>query len=477
MLAVPQVREYNLTPLSRSAGIGQIPEKRVDYRTQATPQPAMQSNHAPDFLEDVYSDDDNAVVNDYVANPRAQPRAQLYDSEPSEACDNVRNASPEADARTVYDNDYDDEAEQQRSPSTMSHHSTYHCPSSPQSVVSYADEDLDDSMPSGSAIRPPRASFRQPSSSYATAPESSRKVRRVVEPREGRHRARKGDYEPEAQEILCNAIVLFKSYVCSQDAYPDKLTEKTWAVEAWQSAAAKLQIDMAPDNEILTVIAQYSWNLRGEVKTTARALVQGAFGFKTGLTPVSRVYNQEHAAAMKRGRAFVYESIGETVDDHLGLYEAEIIQDVINRVFYKSPSDDGIQLADAYDPFPFVGLALILTAIECCIDEWESGTFSKVTFSEENYGAVYQRHLQELRAFEAESGADRILTDICKQISARGRACAKAPAMSRAGTSVLSRAAMSDAVTAYKRRKEAALAASGSQSQAPRSGSARSHHL
>ncbi|CDO77808.1 hypothetical protein BN946_scf184534.g3 [Trametes cinnabarina] len=420
-----QLREYNITPLSQIRGVGQIPEQRVDYQTQATPQPRKDDSRAyPGCFQDLYSDDDNGpeVFDDYVAHPHALLGAQMYGSAASRTDESMREPSPEAGARTVYDNDYEDEPEpwhsSDRSPSFRQ------CSSSP-SVVSYAGTRQDSHMPSSSAIRPVVAALSRRALTsqllQLDEQESSRKVRRIVEPREGRHCARKGDYEPEAQEILCEAVVLFKSYVCSQDAYPNKLTEKTWAVEAWQCAAAMLSIQMAPDHEILTVVAKYSWNLRGEVKTTARALVQGAFGFKTGLSPSSRVFNQERTAFLKRGRAFVYEIIGETMEDHVGLYEAEIIQDVVNRIFYKSPTDDGIKVADVYTPFPFVGLALVLMAIECCIDEWESGVFCKVTFSEENYSAIYQRHLQEMRSFEAESGADRILTEICNQITSRGR--------------------------------------------------------
>ncbi len=67
---------------------------------------------------------------------------------------------------------------------------------------------------------------------------------------------------------------------------------------------------------------------------------------------------------------------------------------MVNRVYYKSATDDGIVIADVYELFPFVALALILTAvsfalmvearcaltlspsppvhqIQCCIEEWD----------------------------------------------------------------------------------------------------------
>ncbi|KAI0822409.1 hypothetical protein BC628DRAFT_1277799, partial [Trametes gibbosa] len=104
-----------------------------------------------------------------------------------------------------------------------------------------------------------------------------------------------------------------------------------------------------------------------------------------------------------------------------GLYEADIIQAVINQVFYKSSEDDGVVHSGIYDPFPVPGLALVLTVIQCAIDEWSTGPFQRVTFSEEAYSSTYNQHLQELWAFEKESGDDEALTDLCTEIARRGR--------------------------------------------------------
>ncbi|KAL7278906.1 hypothetical protein ACG7TL_006737 [Trametes sanguinea] len=419
------VRHYNLTQMSRARNIGQIATKRVDYRTQATPQPVLPSNGpavglVTGFLQDEYSDDDGSipVVDDYDPHARAALTAYVYRRETSgdaNASDDGQESSyNHPRASTPYDNDVVDDYD-----SRSSHHGNTLARdpggqsgfSSPHSAISYATD-------------PPHAPARStsPLEARLASVERYRKAQRIVEAKAGgRQRARKGDYEPEAQEVIHGAAVIFKSLICSLDAYPNKLSEKTWAVDAWHAAAAKLDIKLAPTNDTLGLIAQYSWNLRGEIKNTARSLVQGAYGFKAGLTPPSRLYNQERCAFLRQGCTFAYEIIGEAERDHLGLYEAEIIQSIINRVFYKTATDDGVALAKVYEPFPFVGLALVLTAIQCSIDEWDTGAFVKVTFSEEGYYSVYRRHLQDLRAFEEESGADRILTEICSNISTRGR--------------------------------------------------------
>ncbi|CDO74594.1 hypothetical protein BN946_scf184807.g2 [Trametes cinnabarina] len=411
--AVPPVRVYKLTGMTNGHGdVRQLITKRVDYRTQATPAPATQ-NGVKLFItivNDEYSDSQDGVMDDYDPHARALAIAHAY--APDGQLDG--NDSESNAARTVYDNDYDVDE-----PEVQSEHQMHNFHSSPMpSVVSYAEDvaSQDDHAADHDHLH----------SEYGLPPTSSpyRKARRIAEPLEGRQRPRKSDYEPQAQEVIRDAVVIFKSLICSRDAYPNKLLERSWASEAWQQAALALDIKLAPNTETLNIIMQYSWNLRGEIKNVARSLVPAAYSFKAGITARSRVYNQERAAFLRRGHAFVYEVMAlpfPCAADHVGLYEAEVIQAVINRVFYKSATDEGIVLARVYDPFPIVGLALVLTAVECAIDEWESGVFTKVKFSEEKYSSMYKVHLQELCAFEEESGADRIVNDICTNISARGR--------------------------------------------------------
>ena len=53
----------------------------------------------------------------------------------------------------------------------------------------------------------------------------------------------------------------------------------------------------------------------------------------------------------------------KTTDDHKGLYQADIIQQMVNRIYFKNRKDDGIALKNKYSPFPVVAFALILAAV------------------------------------------------------------------------------------------------------------------
>ena len=81
-----------------------------------------------------------------------------------------------------------------------------------------------------------------------------RKATRIREREEGK-RPRVSDYESDARHILVQAILVFKSLVSSQDAYPDKLTEMTWAKQSWWEAADKLDIELAPNRECIKIVS------------------------------------------------------------------------------------------------------------------------------------------------------------------------------------------------------------------------------
>ncbi|KAM5541923.1 hypothetical protein V8D89_004233 [Ganoderma adspersum] len=111
---------------------------------------------------------------------------------------------------------------------------------------------------------------------------------------------------------------------------------------------------------------------------------------------------------------------------HEGLYQADVIQQMVNRIYFKTKKDDSVVLREWYSPFPLVTLALVLAAIECTIEEWTDGCFTKVPFMEDKYAPVYRYHFRELRQYEAASDDLRVVTQLCQWIYEDGRIYAKA---------------------------------------------------
>ncbi|KAH7905273.1 hypothetical protein BJ138DRAFT_1017948, partial [Hygrophoropsis aurantiaca] len=146
------------------------------------------------------------------------------------------------------------------------------------------------------------------------------------------------------------------------------------------------------------------------------------FNFETSADDTVQEANRKLVADLKQDSAYIYRERGDCLDEHKGIYANKAIQQIINETLYKNKHDEGITWScEFYSPFPMVGLALVLTAIECCIDEWSHGTRNKVAFTEEEYKSTFEAHLQSLQDFEQLSKEYDLVPKLLQQIHNSGR--------------------------------------------------------
>jgi hypothetical protein len=65
-------------------------------------------------------------------------------------------------------------------------------------------------------------------------------------------------------------------------------------------------------------------------------------------------------------------------------------------LWFKNKDDDGLIFQEHFSPMPFPAIAIALTVIECCIDEWANGTREESYWNEERFKTVYLRHTKSL---------------------------------------------------------------------------------
>ena len=112
-----------------------------------------------------------------------------------------------------------------------------------------SDEDADDDEDPPLAKRR-RVSPREASVETGLALHGPRLARRVV--KSGRPMV--SHFEPHARHIFNTAIPIFKSYVSSIDAYPDKVKEMAWAKKAWDEAAARHSVPLAATEDCIAIV-------------------------------------------------------------------------------------------------------------------------------------------------------------------------------------------------------------------------------
>ncbi|KAI6111787.1 hypothetical protein EDD16DRAFT_1474509 [Pisolithus croceorrhizus] len=87
-------------------------------------------------------------------------------------------------------------------------------------------------------------------------------------------------------------------------------------------------------------------------------------------------------------------------EGHCGFLKAPLIQKTVNMMWFANKHDNRVMFHKHIRPFPYLALALILSAIECCIDEWMTSMWTDIPFTTQEYCGTYELHLKCLQAFE-----------------------------------------------------------------------------
>jgi hypothetical protein len=99
-----------------------------------------------------------------------------------------------------------------------------------------------------------------------------------------------------------------------------------------------------------------------------------------------------------RDRSFVYYEPNPDETLHHP-YRHPAIQKAINITWFRTVIDVGLVFKKHFSPLPVPAIAYIITAIECCIDEWSDGKRRETSWEEERFKTVYQSHLHSLNDF------------------------------------------------------------------------------
>ncbi|GBE90183.1 hypothetical protein SCP_1900320 [Sparassis crispa] len=205
------------------------------------------------------------------------------------------------------------------------------------------------------------------------------------------------DFDDATQEVLTIAIAIFRCMVSMKASFPDTSTfEIEMVQQAWKKACEQTGLNVIVMTTLIKMITKRTSHVRGELKTKVCGIIQSFYDFRSGKNKSTISRNCQHTEDLKDGYSFVYEDSATKK----GLYKSEIIQMVINDMWFANKHDEGVRYHGYFNPMPVVTIALVLTAVECGIDEWAAGIKEDVPFTAASYKEVYQAHLHCLHDFE-----------------------------------------------------------------------------
>ncbi|KIM66112.1 hypothetical protein SCLCIDRAFT_71152, partial [Scleroderma citrinum Foug A] len=212
---------------------------------------------------------------------------------------------------------------------------------------------------------------------------------------EGRPHAR--DYDNVTQEFVNAAIGDYQAHLCPEGPMPDHAQEMALLNASWAKVFQTTGINLVQTPQLAKLITNCGLQVHGKLKVKLCPLMEVMFSFHSSQTKSAIKKNHVLAEELKESANFAFKVC---FSPHHGFLKAPIIQKVINTMWFTNENDEGIKHHSWFKPFLLPALALVLTVIECCIDEWTTGTHMDIPFTVHDYRVGYESHLKCLQDFD-----------------------------------------------------------------------------
>ncbi|KAJ7058404.1 hypothetical protein C8F01DRAFT_1303941 [Mycena amicta] len=199
------------------------------------------------------------------------------------------------------------------------------------------------------------------------------------------------DQDTSAQEYLKHMIIGTRNYTSVVNAFPDAMTVIDVIAEQKEKAEDALGGHFGITPQQSKLVAGRISHLRGEGKTKIAPIVEATW-FETGLNAKIVSRNRKMAQTLKENSGFAYLD----PENRKGLYKNPVLQKAVNTLWFANRRDEGPSFPELYKPLPIPALALILTLIENCVDEWLTGIKTPTPFTANEYRTVYESHIMSL---------------------------------------------------------------------------------
>ncbi|KAI9451007.1 hypothetical protein BJY52DRAFT_135147 [Lactarius psammicola] len=169
------------------------------------------------------------------------------------------------------------------------------------------------------------------------------------------------------------------------------------AVPSQMAVQNPIMIDVEASAEVTSLRKR----LCAEMKPKLATLVEIMYNFKTSQAYTSISSNARRAQELLRDLNFIYPEPRTGRDP----YRHPIIQRAIDTTWFRNKDDVGVVDHGQFSPMPISIIAITLTVIECCIEEWSDGTRRESSWDDAKFQTVYDSHVSSLLDFQARSRA------------------------------------------------------------------------
>ncbi|KAF8951859.1 hypothetical protein BDZ97DRAFT_1931639 [Flammula alnicola] len=239
------------------------------------------------------------------------------------------------------------------------------------------------------------------------------------------------DYEDTVTALILRAAFEYEALISTANAFPDTTLRHKWARKCWKHAGLDADEQYQMTEAISTLLRQRGSRIRGHAVTSIRACVANIFGFKKKADPRTITNNIGLFRKLKDNSSFHYKVRPETQS---GYAQGKIISECLQSAWFENKDSHGVVFEKLFNPVPFEIMALILTILDFCLDEWSSGKFEKATLWEKNVIARHKVFREDLEKWGQQN--ESVIKALRKKLYTRARRDAGAAELSTVKSSL-----------------------------------------
>ncbi|KAJ6527884.1 hypothetical protein DFH09DRAFT_1327987 [Mycena vulgaris] len=199
------------------------------------------------------------------------------------------------------------------------------------------------------------------------------------------------DYAPVPHALLIRACADYSARIVAVYAFPAVTVQIQWATETFKGACRAAGEFCALSDRMAKIIMARGSQIRGKIIDAYRSLFASHYGFDRSTAKKTIEANKVKAAYLVKHAAFHYK---DPVDSE-GYGENKIIAAVRKLTTFSNTTSVGVLFSAYFDPISLFSLALDMTALEFCANEWSTGSFIKAKFYEKEVSSMYRVHLAD----------------------------------------------------------------------------------
>ncbi|QRV93060.1 LON domain serine protease [Ceratobasidium sp. AG-Ba] len=227
----------------------------------------------------------------------------------------------------------------------------------------------------------------------------------VSKKKKPRKKTKLSDFPGRVGEIASAAIPYFLATVFAEGGYENLDVFQDWALDAYRRSSELEYPDEyePPPVAVLKIMTRRASWLRGEIKKQLWSGVEYGYGFRNPAVSRTDIKHNRRLAKKLKPQVFHCKDLVFDTDQ---FEHPQFIRAIGAGLFWDSESL-GVAFQDRFSPVPIPAVALILTMMQACIEEWKEGRHKAIELDVDTQKTVYESHLLSLYSYET-TAANRL---------------------------------------------------------------------